>query len=127
MNRNTLYWVSILIIMTTFIIGQSVTDEDSISSEEESASESSHNLYIMFDQEQGNTNHIATGAEYSFSLIGDWGVCRIPNFQLSLGETMLLYQMNPTRLMAISILNSTFGQIWIYLHFSSMIIHLIDH
>ena len=55
------------------------------------------------------------------------GVCRIPNFQLSLGETMLLYQMNPTRLMAISILNSTFGQIWIYLHFSSMIIHLIDH
>ena len=84
MNRNTLYWVSILIIMTTFIIGQSVTDEDSISSEEESAAESSHNLYIMFDQERGNTDHIATGAEYSFSLIGDWGSLQDTEFSTSL-------------------------------------------
>ncbi len=38
---------------------------------EENSSESSHDLYIAFDQTSGNTNNLVSGAEYSFSLLGD--------------------------------------------------------
>jgi hypothetical protein len=41
--------------------------------EEEGGSQSSQDLYIAFDQTSGNTNNLVSGAEYSYSLIGDLG------------------------------------------------------
>jgi len=88
MNRNISYLVLILNITFTFLIGQSTEDEDTIASyieeTKESANQSFHDLYIMFDQEQGNTDHIAAGGEYSFSLIGDFGKFQDTEFSISL-------------------------------------------
>ena len=54
MNRNISYLVLILNITFTFLIGQSTEDEDTIASyieeTKESANQSFHDLYIMFDQ-----------------------------------------------------------------------------
>ena len=46
---------------------------------------SSQDLYIAFDQTSGNTNNLVTGAEYSYSLVGDIGSLKDTEFSFSLG------------------------------------------
>ena len=84
MIRNTSYWALILSTTVAFSLGQNTSDEDTTAVQEENSTESFHDLYIMFDQEQGNTDHIAAGAEYSFNLIGDWGKLEDTEFSISL-------------------------------------------
>ena len=53
--------------------------------EEEGGSQSSQDLYIAFDQTSGNTNNLVSGAEYSYSLMGDIGPLTDTEFSISFG------------------------------------------
>ena len=53
--------------------------------EDESGSQSSQDLYIAFDQTSGNTNNLVSGAEYSYSLVGDIGPLTDTEFSISFG------------------------------------------
>ena len=53
--------------------------------EEEGGSTSSQDLYIAFDQTSGNTNNLVSGAEYSYSLVGDVGPLTDTEFSISFG------------------------------------------
>ena len=55
----------------------------------------SQDLYIAFDQTKGNTNNLVTGAEYSFSLIGDIGSIRDTEFSLSFGGNYATLEEKP--------------------------------
>jgi len=52
---------------------------------EEGGSQSSQDLYIAFDQTSGNTNNLVSGAEYSYSLVGDLGPLTDTEFSISFG------------------------------------------
>ncbi len=53
--------------------------------EEEGGSSSSQDLYVAFDQTSGNTNNLVSGAEYSYSLVGDLGLLTDTEFSISFG------------------------------------------
>ena len=53
--------------------------------EDEGGSQSSQDLYIAFDQTSGNTNNLVSGAEYSYSLVGDLGPLTDTEFSISFG------------------------------------------
>ena len=53
--------------------------------EEEVGSSSSQDLYVAFDQTSGNTNNLVSGAEYSYSLVGDLGLLTDTEFSISFG------------------------------------------
>ena len=52
---------------------------------EEGGSQSSQDLYIAFDQTSGNTNNLVSGAEYSYSLVGELGPLTDTEFSISFG------------------------------------------
>ena len=52
---------------------------------EESAVQSSQDLYVAFDQTSGNTNNLVSGIEYSYSLLGDVGSFTDTEFSFSAG------------------------------------------
>ena len=62
---------------------------------EESSSESSHDLYIAFDQTSGNTNNLVSGAEYSFSLLGDISYFTDTEFSFSLSGNYATLEEEP--------------------------------
>ena len=53
--------------------------------EEQTGVSSSQDLYIAFDQTSGNTNNLVTGAEYSYTLIGDVASLKDTEFSFSFG------------------------------------------
>jgi hypothetical protein len=62
---------------------------------EESQVESSHDLYLAFDQTSGNTNNLVSGAEYGFSLLGNLGSLTDTEFSLSLGGNYATLEEEP--------------------------------
>ena len=65
-------------------------DED-----EQGGVNSSQDLYIAFDQTRGNTNNLVTGAEYSFSLVGDVGSLKDTEFSFSFGGNYATLEDEP--------------------------------
>ena len=63
--------------------------------EEEGGSSSSQDLYIAFDQTSGNTNNLVSGAEYSYSLVGDVGPLTDTEFSISFGGNYATLEKEP--------------------------------
>ena len=67
------------IILSIFLLNPIFAQDD----DEVAGVSSSQDLYIAFDQTSGNTNNLVTGAEYSFSLVGDMGSLTDTEFSFS--------------------------------------------
>ena len=86
-KRLSIFNITLSICLLNPIFAQ---DED-----EQVGVNSSHDLYIAFDQTRGNTNNLVTGAEYSFSLVGDIGSLQDTEFSFSLGGNYATLEDEP--------------------------------
>lgn len=82
-------FISVFLIFSIFNLTYAQDDV------EEPSSQSSHDLYVAFDQTSGNTNNLVSGAEYSFSLLGNLGSFTDTEFSLSLGGNYATLEDEP--------------------------------
>ena len=85
------YKMFISLVLVIQIFNSSYAQDDI----EENSSESSHDLYIAFDQTSGNTNNLVSGLEYSFSLLGDFSKFTDTEFSFSLGGNYATLELEP--------------------------------
>ena len=81
-----------LILLVIFSLALTII---SAQDEEEGGNESSHDLYVAFDQTSGNTNNLVSGLEYSYSLLGDMGPLTDTEFSVSLGGNYATLEETP--------------------------------